>query len=1252
MSWNFSNYLVNMPIKKRRVPLMMAAAPSTSGDSDQAHVQEEKQQSLFGSTSDIVEHQRVSEPGVSNGHNSIMLLTGPSVKRERSDTVNDTEASGTGCILVDSKRAPDQANIVGQRSLSDNDNSIDQKATDHVSSSKLDIVSEKANIIGSSVAAVLRSIDLSADLSNEEESTKAEDDGPESRHVRPENAKIEGSEDLSCTQTRESRFHWDLNTSMETWDEPSTVRGRNPRSDSSNQVDNSGMLKTEQSNSKDYEDEEKFEKAEAHSMSLNQMFKASGNPSGYGNDVKRLELPRASDEVAFTESFDCHSNEHEDVEEYVNKISTDAVVPKTQADNLLDLSKEKVFADENFDADDSSRHATAGNSSSVHATGSDQVGDTVGSGNCSEKSGTTQTGQSERFKCSRGNNKEEEVFPCAEAHSHNSSSEPTQNILSGGKNMVLQPKSSVTTDCKIDASPASCANGVPQIFSSDEADMTPSYPSAHPAISVDSAPMSYEDEKINISEGILDEDPYDSEYESDGCHAAASCTHHLAERQDEDNSPYEEGEFRETIRAEENKEHEKNIDKKFCSASVDESAPLCVIEEKGDCSIVAAARIEDKDHASDEGNVVHEQRNDPAFTPESHAQASIVNKESVNSFPILGSTEADKVMSDRDHALRDCCLGEQVVETKSEQAHSASLETVTEDGQVGTSVLPKTLKHSAEATKSDCSTVKSPVRDEVLKEPRNSEEVRRNPAGKTAKSRIISLSRPSDGSREKRGSMSNAATTRIAKEKCSDGLSSKDMVFVQGNRDDMNRDPGSKFKRDGNKDRTFTGTGSDSPRLRGRVGRADDTGVSWDSDRQCTLERQNGVAGFRTIRSENAAVAAAAKLESDGFIVAPDGTILTERTGARVRSEAKASNISSQSFHMRQPRRLRAAREGEMPFDMQMACRSVRCRSPDAEFHEFGSELVVPRRGARFLEGLSKDTHDQSFHYASDDRPLRRGDRSFSPVGRMVPYNSDRRPPRRLRTRSPQLWLSPKRWSSDRPDGRHSPVRCRTPPSFKFGRGFKRQRSPCQGSSFPQDMDMCASTRMYRSSIPRRHEEIREMAPMDRNRVFIPDRVPPGRLSPRSMRRFTRMDFPERMEMEKSYRRLIPGRFSEFASNARETGYRRFSDERINFVEKRGPVRPVRHFDVEDIETVGVLEDGYDSSYDAIRPEVDAEFHRNNSRDFISRGIKNRLGASPRKEKFREDREDGEYSRRGWRRGAAGVCHDDVIISKRRRFDG
>ncbi|XP_031475268.1 uncharacterized protein LOC116247304 isoform X2 [Nymphaea colorata] len=1272
MGWNFSNSLVNMPIKKRRVPLMMTAAPSAAGVSDQAHVQERKQESQFRSTSGIVEHKRVSEPGVSNEGNSVMEITGPSVEKGASEVVNDIETSGTGCVLVDTKCAPNQADVVGERSLSENNSNMVQETVDHESRSKLDLVSEKASIAGSSAvsAGIFRSMDLSSDLNNREESTKAKDDfhcipGQRSQHVLAEDAEMEGSEDLSCIQSRESRFHWDLNTSMETWDEPSTVTGCNPRSDISNQVGNSGTFETEQSNNKNYEVEEIFEKTEVHSMSLNQMVKGSEYSSGYGDDVKRSEAPFASDDLASSQGLGCHSDEDKAVADDMHKIATDAVVHVTQADNLLDLNKEKVSANENINADYSSCPATMGNPSSACTMSSDQVGDFLGSGNCSQKSGITQTCQSEGFKYSTSIKKKEAAFLCAEAHSHNSSSEPSQNIeSSGGKNMVLQSKLLVTADCKIGVSstsvPTSCANGVPIMISSDEAPKTLSYPLAHPAMSVDSAPMSYEDEKINISEGILDEDPYDSEYESDGCHAAGSGTQHLSERQDEDDSPYEEGELRETIRVPEDEEHEKNIDKKFCSsASVDENGPFCTTEEKGDCRIVVSAGKEDNHHGSDVGNVVHEKGNDPAILPESHVQASIVNKESVTSFAILGSTEAGKVMSE-DHALKDCCLGEQVVETKSDQAHSASLETVTEDGQVGTSVQLKTVRHcsSAEATKSDCSTMKSPVRDEVLKEPRRSEEVSTHPAGKTSKSRIISLGRPSDGSsRDKRGSISNATPTRIKMEKCIDSLSSKDKVLVQGNRDEMNRDSSSKFKKDRNKERTFAGTVSDSPRLRGRVVHPDDTSGSWDSDQQYTAERQNGITGFRTMGSKNAAIAAAAKLESDGFIVAPDGTIVTERTGARVRSEAKAVNISSQSFHMRQQRRLTAAREGEMPFDMQMARRSDRCRNPDAEFHEFGSELVVPRRGARFLEGVPKDTHGQAFsrlHYASaDDRPLRRGERSFSPVGRMGSYNPGRRSPRRLRTRSPQLWLSPRRRSSERSDGCHSPVRCRSPPPFKFGHGFERRRSPCQGSSFPHDMmDMCASTRMYRSSIPRRHEEIRDMAPMDRNRVFIPDRVPSGRLSPRNMRRFARVDSPERMDIEKNCRRLLPGRFREFANDARETGYRRFSDEGVNFVEKRGPVRAVRHFDVEDVERVGVLEDDYDSSYDAIRSEVNVDFHRSSSRDF-GRGIKSRLGTSPRKEKFREDRDDGpEYSRRCWRHDAAGVCHDDVIMSKRRRFDG
>ncbi|CAL9079755.1 unnamed protein product [Musa textilis] len=165
---------------------------------------------------------------------------------------------------------------------------------------------------------------------------------------------------------------------------------------------------------------------------------------------------------------------------------------------------------------------------------------------------------------------------------------------------------------------------------------------------------------------------------------------------------------------------------------------------------------------------------------------------------------------------------------------------------------------------------------------------------------------------------------------------------------------------------------------------------------------------FARPASRNAAAAAIAKVESNGFVVAPDGTLVKAGgAGTSGRVVRQSANASLQSAHPS------LSRWGSQP-DRDLACGMQRRRknsremSPDRHFivsrgqvDKHAIEMVRDRHCRRRLDDMIESSA------AADHLSAR--DRSFSPCGRHIHLSHSRTRSSRSRTRSPLRWASPRR---------------------------------------------------------------------------------------------------------------------------------------------------------------------------------------------------------------------------------------------------
>ncbi|XP_011623048.1 uncharacterized protein LOC18433514 isoform X1 [Amborella trichopoda] len=805
------------------------------------------------------------------------------------------------------------------------------------------------------------------------------------------------------------------------------------------------------------------------------------------------------------------------------------------------------------------------------------------------------------------------------------------------------------------------------------------------------------EEKINISADSLEDDPYDSEYESDdGSQYVDSATDKVADGHDEgegddddgdaedDDDQYEDGELRESWEAE---DREKRIEAEHAGLVNMDNGPQ---DHNRDDFASDPSQLENSSKKPEEPdeikniNVVLVQSNIVSHKEEQN-EVIISTQPSVKGSEVLGAGIGNSEGSiDDNRSASENKIGDEAknieIDKRLDPTASASRETHNEDGQVGMvgkleKVKSLNLRDSSHSASSGTkiSAEKHMDSDEGTKTAKS--------AVKVYKNRIISLVRPSnEASLEKSISSCSPRVHPFQSGRARFGDASFRRGKSQGHesRDENLLGAPSKFERDGERDSLR----SDNMHVRGRGGRQldlDPPSGKWGSNRKSYSPDRYPPSEFGSIASKNAVAFAAAKIERDGFVVAHDGTVVKpdwiEEPTARTNRRSLNSG-GPQSVHETQSRRRSpSGRGGPGAFGMELARAPIRNIDPERIIGASrdramgrGPGMVVGSRREKFRGALPQEDMDPSFlHRRCEpfEYPIVRRERSFSPMQKRESFHFSRVDaisPSRPRSRSPPLWPSHHRRSAEGVHGQ--PVRRHSrspPPDSRYGTGLQRMRSPRQHPRFQEDMmDIVLSSGRHDApahSARWSDDDLRDFRHNKQHgysKSYIANRNPPGRLSPRG-RRYPPSESPERMDA-REYFKPVPSRRFEFGAGGRGMEDDGYVEVGRGYRERHGMVRSLRPYNMgSDVEGhLFHMEDGF-RPYGS-RNEGNTELHgRSESRDYDGR-LKDRLGNNPRKLRSREEEEDdSKFGRHGWRNANfefSGVCPDDDVVppSKRRRF--
>lgn len=329
--------------------------------------------------------------------------------------------------------------------------------------------------------------------------------------------------------------------------------------------------------------------------------------------------------------------------------------------------------------------------------------------------------------------------------------------------------------------------------------------------------------------------------------------------------------------------------------------------------------------------------------------------------------------------------------------------------------------------------------------------------------------------------------------------------------------------------------------------------------------------------SRNAAAAAVAKVESNGFVVAPDGTIV--KPGSAGSGSHLSARLSNSTAHLQSTRR-GPAMESSGAFDMSTErANPTREVSPDRCFN--AGRGRTNRHDSRFISF----GHRNMYHAPMlDQHPSSRRQRSFSPQRRPIHLSREHtRSPSRSKTRSPHTWISPRgrdngRVSGD-PDARGQ---SRSPPNFMSQRRIPRQRPPQRHVMPAEDLPSYVPSSRSHSSPPHA------------SRCFGDERVLQGHLRERHPRcpirrssparnflqanRLDRIESQGRVKPDEYYQPIYSGRFHEYAGYGRGSKHDGREDGRRGQNNRREVFHPEGHLESNDnMKCLGYSENGFRS---------------------------------------------------------------------------
>lgn len=524
----------------------------------------------------------------------------------------------------------------------------------------------------------------------------------------------------------------------------------------------------------------------------------------------------------------------------------------------------------------------------------------------------------------------------------------------------------------------------------------------------------------------------------------------------------------------------------------------------------------------------------------------------------------------------------------------------------------------------------------------NTEDITKDVTNGSNQGRIIDLSRAASSSSpsKTRPISGRSLPTRAGRDVFPDTL---DGDKLYRGRDEVYIDGPHRFSRDRHQDMSTRNSRLNFGRGRGRVnsrGRGD-----WESEREYSGEFYNGPnQQYRGARSKYSSAIADTDLEYNN--AGPDDSYVNGRLGRKP--------LNDGSYIAPRRRSPGGGRDG-----IQMGHRNQRPVSPNSRcIGGDGSDLGGMRHSEKFMRGFNDDTLDSVYtrpqQFEGMDGRFSRGrgrGRNFSSMQRRGGLSRMRsKSPIRSRSRSPGQWTSPRRRSPRRrsPDGfgghpeithRRSPLyrvdRMRSPdrPVFTGERVVRRHGSPQFISRPSNDMRDIDSARDH-----------------GHPRSVISNRSPSGRILIRN-RRFDVVDPRDRSDNDDEYfgsgGPMHSGRMVNI-NNGEGNG-----EERRRFGERRGPVRSFRPPYNNGNNNVG--ENFHLNAEDGPRHyrfcSDDSDFHeRGNNlreRDF-DRRIKGRNGNGPPRRTRNMDEQEDNFRHGGqvW----SDDSFDDISRVKRKRF--
>ncbi|KAJ4952943.1 hypothetical protein NE237_029775 [Protea cynaroides] len=392
--------------------------------------------------------------------------------------------------------------------------------------------------------------------------------------------------------------------------------------------------------------------------------------------------------------------------------------------------------------------------------------------------------------------------------------------------------------------------------------------------------------------------------------------------------------------------------------------------------------------------------------------------------------------------------------------------------------------------------------------------------------------------------------------------------------------------------------------------------------------------GFGHPGPKNAAAAAAAKIESSGFVVAPDGTVVKAGGLGRRRQSVNASSEGLR--HTLARRGSPSERDEALGVHMELG--------PGGEMSPDRSIPVGRGRSGRFGPRMVGSALRERYQGpAPDDTSLRiqhlliTRERSYSPIQRReAPHmpRSHTNSPSRSRTRSPHGWPSPRGrngcGNGNGPVLRHH---SRSPPNFRSEARMERVRSPRRRPGYLADhVAGFAPTSRIRGSpqhssrwVENRKDTVDHFREYGyKQRPSVSERRLPGRFIPRG-HRFDRGGSMGRSKPDEYYRPIHPGRFPQMLGAGSGSRYDVSDDDRRKHGHRYGFVHPMRRYDTDGPvkRFCYDVEDGF-AAHDSHNKEP-TEFHGRGSPKTFDRGIDSRLGDAPRRS--REEKGHFRYGR-------------------------